>query len=598
MKISQTDFYTNQIKKQNNIEIESKQQNSVLSSKQSFKGPVEMTFNALDKVFTGLDKNAMIQVAFVDTVSTNIPRTVVDLKTSLAASLETFRREFSGLFVNCIIPSGIVWLVAKMLPKDKELQGTNVPGSWANGDSIDKLTDIYKKTHKYGVADSTKEYVKTAITSLRGLDGNNWVYYENKSSNPEFISAVDDITNAVSKQGSERDNLLKQAKEKLVSLTKAESILEFRKPDEMLGTIRHSRKTSKFMSSSAWKPNSDLEHTLRDIVDLGSKFNKIKQKTANSLNKSVEELTNSELSAAIDKYGEALKNFVNKKSLIGLGIVMSIAVSMQTINRAITRKQFNAEGAPIYKDFGKKNAAKKMDENQKKEFFAQKLLAAAGMFTLAALSMMKKPTINMFQFVGKFPTLDQCRWIAAATFASRMLAAEDKNELRETTVRDMASFSGLYFLGDYAKKGAASAIEMFSKTKTGKNIIGEDVVLLNRKKIIEKPVIKESDSPAVVQAKYKIEQFINWIKNTDLKSAREVSSIKVRNLRNLCRVADITFSLTMLGILLPNYTRRVTERKVEEAKKQEEIQKKAILDFSNVENKNTPPIFKNIMTAK
>ena len=383
-----------------------------------------------------------------------------------------------------------------------------------------------------------------------------------------------------------------------LSLTKAESILEFRKPDEMLGTIRHSRKTSKFMSSSAWKPNSDLEHTLRDIVDLGSKFNKIKQKTANSLNKSVEELTNSELSAAIDKYGEALKNFVNKKSLIGLGIVMSIAVSMQTINRAITRKQFNAEGAPIYKDFGKKNAAKKMDENQKKEFFAQKLLAAAGMFTLAALSMMKKPTINMFQFVGKFPTLDQCRWIAAATFASRMLAAEDKNELRETTVRDMASFSGLYFLGDYAKKGAASAIEMFSKTKTGKNIIGEDVVLLNRKKIIEKPVIKESDSPAVVQAKYKIEQFINWIKNTDLKSAREVSSIKVRNLRNLCRVADITFSLTMLGILLPNYTRRVTERKVEEAKKQEEIQKKAILDFSNVENKNTPPIFKNIMTAK
>ena len=362
-------------------------------------------------------------------------------------------------------------------------------------------------------------------------------------------------------------------------------------------TSNNSKLRAKTKTIPIWKSNADLEHTLRDIVDLGDKFNDVKQKTALSLNKSVETLTKGEVSAAIDKYGEALKGFVNKKSFIGLGITLSIAVSMQTINRAITRKQFNAEGAPIYKDFGKKNTAKKMDEKEKKEFLGKRLLAASGMFGLAALSMMKKPTEKMFQFVGKFPTLDQCRWIAAATFASRMMAAEDGNELRETTIRDMASFSGLYFLGDYAKKGAASAIEMFSQTKAGKEIIGEEVVLLNRKKTIAKPVIKEGESNAVVQAKYKIQQFVNWIKNTELKTSNEVSSVKVRNLRNLCRVADITFSLVMLGILLPNYTRSVTERKVAEAKKQEEMQKKTMLDFSLIEKKNTPKIFKNLLSA-
>lgn len=553
--------------------------NKIQSKQQNFNGAGSIMFNALDKAFGVLDKNAMIQVSFVDTVSTNIPRTVVDLKTSLAASLETCRREFSGLFVNCLMPGFVVWGLAKLLPKSQELKGTDAASSWANSNAIDRFKEIYKKT-AVNKADNTREFVETSLTSLRGLEGKSWVYYDTMKDSPEFQSAVDDITEAVSKKGKEKSNLLKQAKDKLAKLTKAETILEF--------------KTENTNAVTAWKTQSNLEETIRDIADLGSKFNSVKEKTAKTLGTTTEKLTNEQIAESIEKYSKSLKGFVDKKSIIGLLLVMGVAVSMQTINRAITRKQFNAEGAPIYKDFGKKETAPKMNENQKKEFFGKKLLAAAGMYSLAGISMMKMPTKNMFQFTGKFPTLDQCRWIAASTFASRMMAAEDENELRETTIRDIASFSGLYFLGDYAKKGAASAIEMFSQTEAGKKLIGEDVVLLNRKKEIPIPHINEGDSKAVAQAKYKIAQFCNWIKNTDLKSANEVSSIKVRNLRNLCRVADISFSLIMLGILLPNYTRSITEKKVAEAKKQEEMRKKAMLDFSAVEKKNTPPIFKNI----
>ncbi len=547
---------------------------SPLYKNQSFKrGISDAAFNILDKGFSVLDKNAMIQVSFVDTVSTNIPRTLVDLKTGLAAAFETCRREFSGLFVNCLMPGLIVGGLAGLIPKSKELKGTNVVNSWANGDSINKLQEVYKKAQESGAVDKTKEYVEMALASIEGLDGRTWVKYSDKATMPKYQEAVVDIVKAISKNGAERKKLLKSAQGKLASITKAESVLRF--------------------NGSA---NANLEDTLRDVVDLGSKFNIVKNKVIDNMGKTSADITETQVTSkvkeAINNYSSKLKDFVNKKSLIGMGIVIAIAVSIQTINRAITRKQFKAEGAPIYKDFGKKDTTQKMDEKQKKQFFIKKLAAATGMYGLAALSMMKKPTLGMFQFSSIFPTMDQCRWIASSTFASRMIGAEDENELRETTVRDIASFAGLYFLGDYVKKGVASAIEAFSKTKTGSNILKEEVTLLNRRKEISKPIIDAGASlgeKVVSQVGYRAKQFGNWIKNTDLKKASEVSNIKVRNLRNICRVADIAFSVVMLGILLPKYNRKVTEKKVEEAKKREQLQ-----NANNIPFQEVPKIFREL----
>ncbi len=550
-----------------------KKQNNQNKSPKFKSGLGDTAFNLLDKGFSILDKNAMIQVSFVDTVSTNIPRTLVDLKTGLAAAFETCRREFSGLFVNCLMPGLVVKGLAAILPKNKELKGTDVIGSWANGSSIDKLTNVYNQAQASNAADKTRDFVERAIGSLEGLDGTNWVKYKDYSSESIYQDAITDITNAVSAKGKTRKILLNSAKKKLAGLTKAESVLKF---------------------NGAAQP--ELGETLRDIADLGGKFNFVKEKAIGNVTPKIEENASSKVNEAINKYGNSLKNFVNKKSLIGLGIVLAIAVSVQSINRAITRKQFNAEGAPIYKDFGKKDTTQKMDESDKKKFFGKKLISAAGMYALAAASMMKKPSLNMFQFSGIFPTMDQCRWIAASTFASRMMGAEDDNELRETTVRDIASFSGLYFLGDYVKKGAASGMEKFSKTNLGSKLLGSNVVLLNRRKVIEKPVLKEGASVLEKISSnlgFKAKQFGNWIKNTDLKTASEVSSTKIRNLRNICRVADIAFSIIMLGVLLPKYNRSVTEKKVAAAKLKEEQENRSKLDFSSVQN--IPNIFKNIV---
>ena len=108
-----------------------------------------------------------------------------------------------------------------------------------------------------------------------------------------------------------------------------------------------------------------------------------------------------------------------------------------------------------------------------------------------------------------------------------MAVSEDKNELREATIRDIATFSSFYFLGDYAAKGIASLIE---KLKPG-------VVLINRLK-------KPEENSNVLQ------KFWNWAKHTTLKSTDELATVGDKRLRTLCQIGNLLFSLISLGIFI------------------------------------------------
>ena len=124
--------------------------------------------------------------------------------------------------------------------------------------------------------------------------------------------------------------------------------------------------------------------------------------------------------------------------------------------------------------------------------------------------------------------------------------AEDKNELRESFIRDAVSFCSLYFLGDYVAKGTATLLEKMNK----------DVKLLNR---FTKP-----DKNAKLHDKIKA-----WTKDTDLKSFDEIKGKKATNLRSVAQAAGIAFSIIVLGIILPFYNRKITEKKVRQQKEME-----------------------------
>lgn len=478
---------------------------------QSFGGAAD----ALTTALKWCDTNPVGGVIAIDTLSTNIPRTYVDLKTTgPAAAIETMRREFSGTFVDCIMPGFIVLGAGKLLNSAfMKNFSTDMTSSWASEEALDKLSSIYKTTKASSSAENmTKDFVSNTLKKLSGFDIDSWVKFSDKIPEKTMKDIIEKLTKVINDDklsSKETKKILKDVYKTITEETSCSNALKF--------------------DGDKKKYGSNLSDLLRDIVDLGRKFK------------------NEKVSSNLEDFVKKSKKMLSAKSIIGLLITMPIAMSMQEINRYLTRKKYNIEGAPIYKDFENGNSNhKKMDEKEKKQFFVEKIIASIGMTALAALSLDRKPNMSMLQFKGLFPSMDQCRIISLVTFVSRLFSAEDKNELRESFIRDAVSFCSLYFLGDYVAKGTATLIEKANK----------DVKLLNR-------FSKSSKNDSIFK------KITAWTKDTALKSFDEVKGKKATNLRSLAQAAGIAFSIITLGIILPIYNRKITEKKVRQQKEME-----------------------------
>ncbi len=443
------------------------------------------------------EQHPMIGVSLIDAATCIVPRAAVDFNTNAHAGLETLRRESSGLLVNCLLPSYFVMGVAgflNYLNLPKEYRHLKMATSWADEDTILKLSSYAKQPLRNDF--TTKSFARLVLEDLEGFNSskiNHWIKYsDNKKAFDDAINILDKGINGEIKS--------KQAVNQAYKL---------------LAQSNYATETIRFSTDNGKTFNASLSSILRDIVDMGQKFK------------------DPAVSKNIDAFTESAIKFVKHKSFAGLALILPLAASMQYINRWITRKQSGIEGAPIYRDFGidDKKPQKKDDK-----LFLYKLAGAGSIMGLAVLSMMKKPNLKMFQFKGLFPTLDQARWIAAITFASRILAAEDRNEVRESTFRDMAGFASLYFLGDYVAKGLATIMHK----------INPEIDLINKHKEISK------DANIFVK-------FGNWVKNQSLKSFDEVPN-NLKNKRAICQATSLGASMLLLGLFIPIWNRKQTEK--------------------------------------
>ena len=92
------------------------------------------------------EKNPMVNVAVIDMFSAILPRTFVESMTNWFAGFEAFRRESSGLIVNCLIPGGIAWVAAQGLNPLIMPKKSNMAGCWGDHSLINKATEIYTKS--------------------------------------------------------------------------------------------------------------------------------------------------------------------------------------------------------------------------------------------------------------------------------------------------------------------------------------------------------------------------------------------------------------------------------------------------------------------
>ncbi len=475
------------------------------------------------------EENPMINVAVIDMFSAILPRTFVESTTNWFAGFEAFRRESSGLIVNCLIPSVITWGGALGLNKLIMPKGTKMASCWADHSLIDRATETFTNSKsKDKIADSFLEI----ISNTRGSHGKKQILFKNEFTEKELKGFAQKLKNLS----------ISDIKDKELSK-------EVEKIAKEIAQRTHVYENVKVVNGKEVGANT-VKTLLEDSVKFFREYQKV------------------EKNISIKDFAQKSKKLVKGKTALGLAIVLPLAASMQYINRWITGKISGTEGAPIYEDFGK-NKNEEIRKKSQEGLFKQKLISISSMIGVSLLSMMKKPSWNMLEFKGWFPTMDQARIISTTTFASRMAVADDKNELAETTARDIATFAGLYFLGDYAGKATATILEK----KKG-------IQLLNDTKPLEK------DANV-------FKRFWHWVKDVNIKSSDEVVSktaealkdkkltpnkvqeelikkeIKqAKNLRSACQAANLGVSLILLGLIVPIWTRRSTKKKHAEAIKQ------------------------------
>lgn len=498
---------------------------TIISAKQpqyqpQFEGNiVEGAIKQLEKC----EKHPMLNVTVLDVATAIAPRTAIESATNLFAGFEALRRESSGLIVNCLIPGFIVKGFSHVAAKPIFGRETRMASCWANTDTINTVAHYWEKANGKTNEEKVINTLKNILNDARGVDGR----------------VVNGKSNEVLFHKHNFANSLETYKEAILgSKTKEEITAAF---DEIIAKT-HAGKDINIISTEKGVEtkhfSGSLESLLRDTPEILKEF--------------IEHPTE-KVSDIVQKS----KNLVQIKSLLGLGAIIPLAISMQSINRWVTAKVSGKKGAPIYKDF-KDSKTKELTPKEKNELLRQKFISVGSMVGVALLSMlMEKPSWGKIkgiaQFNGLFPTMDQARLISTATFASRMAAAEDKNELKEATVRDIATFSAFYFLGDYVAKGLATVIE---KTKK--------VSLIN-------------DLKAPKENMNIVGKFWHWAKDTSLKSTAELThNPKLKQYRSLCQLGNIGFSIIALGILIPTYTRGKTDKKHREEMEKQGINKSEI----------------------
>ena len=558
------------IKQINNTQTNKRQKNSP-----SFKGGVlDNVINSTIKGIQKCEKNPMLNVAVIDLTTAIIPRSIWESFTNIFAGFEAFRRESSGLIVNCLLPGFVASGAAKLINKSIMGEKADLSNCWAGKDSIDTIADYYNNAEgtsafregmsKFNDAKKAKVYAAhyNMLSDASGFDGS---IRKRFGDIPELniSESAENLTNATFEETKRLS-----FKERLSNMFKKKPATLVDEAFENVSSRTHITENVKF-GRGAKNVTSDLKSAMKSSTLLMICFFK-------------DGVENAEQLGAFTKKA---KRMVGTKGAIAMAIIIPVAASMQAINRWITSKMSGVKGVPIYDDYAKKDKVQKTPEQQKTEKAAlikQKIISIGAMVGVACLSMMKLPTAknlkSIVEFKGQFPTMDQARAISTVTFSSRMAVADDKNELAEATTRDIVTFSSMYFLGDYAAKGYASYLE----NKKG-------IKLLNK----TKPLDKDANI---------FKKIGNWVVNTRLKSTDELAADGIRSLEEMkhlrakCQMVNLGSSLLILGLLVPVFTRLKTEKNhKKELLEQDEKIKNVTISQKNG-NFHDSEVFKNLRT--
>lgn len=489
--------------------------NNSINSNINFRGP-------LDGAVTGLlrtcDMNEMVNAVGLDVGAMVIPRAYYDTKNrNQYAGTETFFREISGTFINCLAAGIFAKWIARFMANRGDVKIN--PNNWFSKDSMDTLQAAWNG--------DTKKYVKNVFENISGRDGHK--INEFKNINWKKVDWIDEekwnnikwkdkqyknIQNKLTSKDGFIDTMSKIIEDKSIAEADKNHVLSImeKRLTNALGAERDIE-----LNIKGNKLSARLDNILRDTHDMGKDvFGINRGKDAKKI---------------LDRISK-----VNKTKAFGAIAGASIlGLTNQFINRKITEKRTGKKGFVGEVDF----TSTFRGETKKDNLLLVKKLGASALMIGMVTSVMGVKNLKQFtkklEFTGPITSGNAIKTVYAANIVGRFMAADNGTELRESMTRDYLGFLNWLVFGGFAAKGVANLLD-----KQGKNLFNYS---------------KEGKG------------LKHWLNDMTLKSHNEIASkgkeFAKKNMWkvNIAQAAGIAYSAITLGILLPMMNAKITEHK-------------------------------------
>ncbi len=377
-----------------------------------------------------LDTNQAWGANVVDLSFMVIPRTCVDFANrGPEAGFETGRREATGTTNHASIGlygTAAGMALASMFNKEFGVKAHKI---FANDDTVDILSRYWTDARKTGAEpkDCVKAYTDKIVENIK-----------------LFNTETDKLNGFVQLSKPTREKVSQALADEIVKNPKQTIDKNFSKYLHSLILADTGAETKAVLEGFSKQADNSLKTLLSNVCNVSKTF----------MSDKVDEVFKSAENVDVNKYVKGLKSLNLKRSLIGLAIGSAIGMSTQPINMYLTKKKTGSDGFV---------GVPGREKDKTNGFKLLKLGAAAAFAAMALSTITTKPSklLSKLQFQGMIPTVAQLKLVYGLTIASRLLSARDKDELRESTVKDTLGFLNLLVLGTLVTKGVA---RLFNKS--------------------------------------------------------------------------------------------------------------------------------------
>ena len=377
-----------------------------------------------------LDTNQAWGANAVDLGSMVIPRTTVDsINRGPAAGMETGRREASGTINHSLI--GVYGSLAALIfamAANKSF-GIRADKIFADNETYDIIGKLYHNNVQNNKNKLSKEHLQSTLSDVFSNLTTNASGKEKSLKKFDVDNIVERYMSVLYNPDIAGDTIPKNTKQYLVNyITQATGF-----------------ETDYKLKAADKETTNTLAGFVENIYNVAKTLTKDKVIDAFK-----------ETDFTKNKFINSLKHINTGRTIAGMAIASGIGMSIQPLNIYLTKKKTGSDGF-----VGVEGREKDKSFNFKLWKAAAALVFGGGI--VADLARKEGGLLKNIQYKGMVPTLNQFKLIYGLTIMSRFIVARDKDELRESVVKDVLGFFNWLVLGNFVAKAVAMGMD---KNKT------------------------------------------------------------------------------------------------------------------------------------